>query len=94
MIPPSRSHQVRYHGVLAPASTIRSFIAPNDNLTITKKRKKKNYTYAELLKLTFNIDILNCPRCNGEMRFIACISERLVIMKILNHLGIPADSPF
>ena len=34
--------------------------------------------------------MLGCPRCNGRMRFIAVITERAVIERILTHVGLSA----
>jgi hypothetical protein len=36
---------------------------------------------------------LLCPKCGGEMRVIAFISEPLVIRDILDHLGVPTSPP-
>jgi hypothetical protein len=38
---------------------------------------------------SFNIDVLECPRCQGRMTPIAVITERDVIEKILMHLRLP-----
>ncbi len=36
-----------------------------------------------------NVDVLECPRCQGRMKPIAVIQEREVIEKILTHLRMP-----
>ena len=48
--------------------------------------------WAELLRRTFGVDALACPRCEGRMRVIAYSEEPSVARKILRHLGLP-DSP-
>ena len=47
----------------------------------------------ELLKLTFAVDVLCCPKCEGKMRIIAFISCAKVVHKILEHLGLPTELP-
>jgi hypothetical protein len=42
--------------------------------------------WAELIRLVYEVDPLECPRCGGEMRVIALIHEPAVIDKILRHL--------
>ena len=37
------------------------------------------------------VDVLECSRCRGPMRVIACIEEQAVAKKILLHLGLPAE---
>ncbi|MBT6175763.1 MAG: hypothetical protein HOI23_00860 [Deltaproteobacteria bacterium] len=45
------------------------------------------------MKRAFKLDVLECPRCQGPMRLIACIMERDAIRAILGSMGLPADSP-
>ena len=92
MVPPPRSHQVRYHGVLASASSLRSFVVPNRPRN-PLVRRRTNYCWAELMKRAFEIDVLECPQCKGPMRLIACIMERKAIREILGTVGMPGDSP-
>ena len=47
--------------------------------------------WASLLKRVFGVDLLKCSRCQGKMRLIACIEERDVARKILEHLGLRAE---
>ena len=47
--------------------------------------------WATLLHRVWGVDVLSCPRCGGRMRFIATITDRVVIRRILEHLGLPAD---
>ncbi len=42
--------------------------------------------WAELLRLVYEVDPLQCPKCGGQMRVIALIQEPAVIDKILHHL--------
>jgi len=49
--------------------------------------------WANLMRRTFGYDVLACPRCGGRLRLIALIEQRLVIQRILRHLGLPTDLP-
>ena len=37
----------------------------------------RNYTWAELMKRVWAIDVLECPRCFGRMRLVAAIRGSL-----------------
>jgi len=52
--------------------------------------RSRNYTWAELMKRVFLIDVLQCP-CGGSRRLIATITEPAIIARILRSLGL-ADS--
>jgi hypothetical protein len=43
--------------------------------------------WAELLRLVFAVDVEVCPRCGGEMRIIAFVTEHAVVTRILAHLA-------
>jgi hypothetical protein len=42
--------------------------------------------FADLMRRTFGIDVLSCPRCGGRFRLVALIEEASVIERILRHL--------
>jgi len=46
--------------------------------------------WATLLHRVWGIDAMKCPRCEGPMKFIATITDRAVIVRILTHLGLPS----
>ena len=46
-----------------------------------------------LLRRTFDVDVLQCPRCHGRLRVLAVITERDPVRQILGHLGLPTDVP-
>ena len=46
--------------------------------------------WATLLHRVWGWDVLACPRCEGRMRFIAVLTERAVIERILTHVGLSA----
>ena len=56
------------------------------------RRPSARIPWADLLKRVFMLDVLACP-CGGRRRMIAFITERAVIKKILDHLGLPTTGP-
>ena len=61
--------------------------------TTSAPPRRKNYSWSELLRRVFDIDILICERCGGPVRVIAAIQEPDMIEKILNHVGLPSKPP-
>ncbi len=55
--------------------------------------KTRRLTWAELLQRVFAIDVLECPHCGERRKLIAMISDRVVVRKILDHLGLPSEPP-
>jgi hypothetical protein len=51
------------------------------------------YLWADLMRRTFGLDVLGCPRCGGRLRLIALIDHPRVVERILRHLGLPTDRP-
>jgi hypothetical protein len=51
------------------------------------------YLWAELMRRTFGIDVLECPRCGGRLRLMALIEQARTVERILRHLGVPTDLP-
>jgi hypothetical protein len=49
--------------------------------------------WAELMRRTFGIDALDCPRCGGRLRLLALIEHGRIVERILRHLGLPTDWP-
>ena len=47
---------------------------------------------ARLLRRTFDLDVLQCPRCRGRLRVLAVITEREPVVRILSHLGLPTEA--
>jgi hypothetical protein len=100
-VPPPRLHTVRYSGVLAPASKLRSRIVPkpasppaNDAETETPKRGGSRYRpWAELLQRCFSIDVLSCPGCGGRMRLVALVTDPKSTQRFLRGLGESTDGP-
>ena len=56
----------------------------------SREKRAGRIDWATLLHRVWGWDVLGCPRCNGRMRFIAVITERAVIERILTHVGLSA----
>jgi Putative transposase/Transposase zinc-binding domain len=49
--------------------------------------------WASLLRRSFSVDVLECPKCRGKLRILAVITEPEPVRRILAHLGMPVDLP-
>ncbi len=99
-----RSHQVRYHGVLAPNAKWRSEVvaaAPQaggvrrcaSEDPPSDEARERRLTRAELLKRCFLVEADICCGCGGRRVLLACIHTREAIRAILRHLELPPDPP-
>ena len=59
----------------------------------TPSAHKRNYTWAELMKRVFLVDVLQCERCGGQMKILAAIHPPDATRKILECLGLPSRAP-
>lgn len=59
----------------------------------TAQRRARGQRWADLLRRTFEFDVLACPGCGGRLCLIAPIEAAAVIGRILLHLGLPTDLP-
>lgn len=53
----------------------------------------RNYSWAELMKRVFELDLLEYPKCGGRMRILCAINPPDAIKKILDCLGLPSRPP-
>jgi hypothetical protein len=49
--------------------------------------------WANLLRRSFDVDVMACAKCGGPLRVLAVITEREPVRHILAHLGLPTDPP-
>ena len=60
-------------------------------------RKGTYRPWAELLKRTFGIDVLQCPKCAGLMKLVAMITDPTSAARYLRGIGerpsVPEPSP-
>ena len=48
--------------------------------------------WAILLRRSFDVDVMQCPKCGGRLRVVAVITEREPVRRILAHLGLPTEA--
>jgi len=51
------------------------------------------YLWADLMRRTCGVDVLDCPRCGGRLRLLALIEQVRTVERILRHLGLPTHRP-
>jgi len=92
IIPPPRSHLVTYHGVLAPASKLRSGIVPGTPRSRTgcehsgERPGERWIPWAVLLSRCFNVDGLKCPGCCGRLEVKQVVRGVWVADKLMRVL--------
>jgi hypothetical protein len=59
----------------------------------TEASRQRNYTWSELMKRVFLLDVLQCERCGGRMKILAAIHPPDTTGKILECLGLPSRAP-
>lgn len=106
LIPPFRSHLLRYSGVFGPHSKLRSRVIPQPAIEVGEVsadaqaqdsdkpiRKKGRIPWARLLKRCFQVDMEVCRHCNGKTRVVAALFSRSEISRFLTHMGLDASPP-
>ena len=101
---PPGFNRLRYQGVFAPRATLRPQVIPptpedadcahgakDDGDSLFAQQRRMDW--ARLLARVFKIDVLECPKCKSRMQRIAFITTGDAIKKILECVGLPADSP-
>ena len=92
-IPDKWEQTVRYYGYysarmrgvrrkVAQANTVRPLLEPEERRLVSK-------TWAALIKKTYELDPLRCPKCGGEMKIVAFIQEPRGVSQIMKNLGLP-----
>ena len=59
----------------------------------SKPHRRPNYSWAELMKRVFAIDVLQCDQCGAQMRILAAIHPPENTRKILDCLGLHSRAP-
>jgi hypothetical protein len=100
LTPRPRVNLILYHGVLAPRAAWRRLAVaftgraePPATGDGERRRDGAGLRWAELMRRTFGIDVLACPRCGGRLRLLALIDQASVIARVLGHLGLPSEVP-
>lgn len=105
LIPPPKSHLVRWAGVFAPNSPLRKKIilkpekkkgfqfreAEQDEATNT--RVYKNHSWSRMLARVFKIDVTHCEACGGKMQKVCAVIDGDSIRRYLKHLSLDPEPP-
>ena len=54
---------------------------------------RRHYTWAELLRRVFGLEIFTCPNCGGKRRLLAAIQDPDSIQLVLRSLGLSGEVP-
>jgi hypothetical protein len=49
--------------------------------------------WASLLRRSFQVDVLACPRCDGRLRVLGEVTDPAMVRLVLDSLGMPSDAP-
>jgi hypothetical protein len=49
--------------------------------------------WAKLLHRTFEVDVLSCKKCGGQLRVLGLVTAPALVMRILKPLGMPTEAP-
>ena len=66
---------------------------PGGRNRLAPLRISRYYTWAELMRRVFALDVLECAYCRGRLRILAAIHPPHTTRVILEHLGLPARAP-
>ena len=55
--------------------------------------RRTYYSWAQLMRRVFGIDVLLCDRCGGRRKVLTFLTDPDVIGRILLHLGEPVELP-
>ena len=58
-----------------------------------RRAVRRYYTWAELLRRVFHVDIFTCPNCGGVRRLLAAIQDPDSIERVLRAMGLPFEAP-
>lgn len=105
LVPAPGRHAVKYFGVLSSASPLRPEVVPAPPIELSMRSSVmtdrgevssapgRRASWAQLLRRVYGIESMSCPRCGGELRFIAAITEGQATRAILEHLGLNDEPP-
>jgi len=73
--------------VAARGAAAADLIGPDD------AGRRRRLEWATLLRRSWGIDALACPRCGEQMALVAVIDDERVASRILEHLGLSTRAP-
>lgn len=97
IIPPPKSHLVRWSGVFAANAPMRKKIVlkPEEKKGFefgADQKKVKNRSWSLMLARVFKIDVLKCG-CGGELKPLGAVQDPDQVRKYLKHVNIDYDPP-
>ena len=94
LIPPPKTHLVRWSGSFAPNCKYRKKIVLKPQVKKgfhfegeDEEHRVKNYKWAELLARVFGIDVLKCL-CGGTYKPMGAIKDPIEVARYLKHVGL------
>ena len=101
IIPPPKSHLVKWSGIFAPGSPYRKRVVLKPEVkkgispksTCTEDTRLRNSSWSKMLAKVFRIDVTQCQHCQGDMAILAAITNRSEVARYLKHLGIEHEAP-
>ncbi|RKH15356.1 ATP-dependent helicase HrpA [Corallococcus sp. CA053C] len=58
-----------------------------------RRERAPRLDWAGLLRRTFAVEVFSCPRCAGQRRVLAYLTQGSVIRRIPRHLQLPEQPP-
>ena len=94
-IPHAHRHQVRYYGVCTPEVRKRLGISgvPSRLKIPARTAARGRRSWARMIWKMYGVDPQICPKCGGEREIIAVVLRDDILVKILDHLGLPSVLP-
>lgn len=102
LLPPSRTHLVRWSGCFAPNSPYRQEITLKPHVKKGFQFKKageqgkkavKNHSWSRMLARVFKIDVTRCDGCGEDMIVVCAVTERSAVERYLKHIGVDHMAP-
>jgi hypothetical protein len=92
IVPESETADVMMHTNCSAAGK-QSLMDNTGKAGVKRGCRPRNYSWAELMRRVFSVDVLRCDHCGGRMRIIAASHPPEAIRKILECLGLPSRPP-
>ncbi len=51
------------------------------------------YSWSQLMRRVFSIDVLHCHKCGGRRKLISLLTDPPVVRRILRHLDLSTEPP-
>jgi hypothetical protein len=78
-------------GAPPPPPTARGTGIPAERATAEPDATRRGWTWAQLMRRAFDLDVQACPNCGGRLRLIATIVDPRTIRALLRSLGVRAE---